>query len=61
VAWELGLLALVIYLPLLQRALGTFEFTWRDWALPAALAFTIVPVLEVVKWMKRRGAFGELR
>jgi hypothetical protein len=28
--------------------------------LTIALAFTIVPVVEVVKWMARRGWFGEV-
>ncbi len=31
-----------------------------DWALTTALAFTVVPVLEGLKWMARRGWFGEL-
>jgi Ca2+-transporting ATPase len=60
IAWELALLAVVIYAPFLQEPFGTFRFRWMDWALPAALAFTIVPVLETVKWMERRGLFGEL-
>jgi Ca2+-transporting ATPase len=61
IAWELALLAVVIYLPLLQEPFGTFSFGWTDWALPAALALTIVPVLESVKWMERHEYFGELR
>ena len=61
IAWELALLAVVIYVPFLQEPFGTFSFAWTDWALPAALASTIVPVLESVKWMERHGYFGELR
>ncbi len=61
VVWELVLLALVIYIPALHRPFGTFSFGWQEWAIPAALAFTVVPVLEVVKWLERRGTFGELR
>ena len=60
VAWELLLLAAVVYAPFMQQAFGTFSFAAEDWALTASLAFSIVPVLEVVKWMARRGWFGEL-
>jgi Ca2+-transporting ATPase len=60
IAWELGLLALVVYLPFLQGPFGTFPFGWTDWALPTGLALSIVPVLETVKWMERRGYLGEL-
>ncbi len=61
VLWELALLSAVIYVPFLQGPFGTFDFHWEDWALPVALASTIVPVLEVVKWLERRGVFGALR
>ena len=61
VVWELALLVVVIYLPFLQGPFGTFSFTWSDWALTVGLAFTSVPALEAVKWMERRGYFGELR
>jgi Ca2+-transporting ATPase len=60
VAWELLLLAAVVYLPFLQRAFGTFSLAPWDWALAAAVSFTIVPVLETVKWAARRGWMGEL-
>jgi len=55
IAWEVVLLAVVIYVPFLQRPFGTFSFGWADWALPFALAFTIVPVLETMKWLVRHG------
>jgi Ca2+-transporting ATPase len=61
VGWELLLLAAIIYVPFLQQPFGTFTFGWTDWALAGALAFTIVPVLELVKWLERRGCFGELK
>jgi P-type Ca2+ transporter type 2C len=61
IGWELLLLAVVIYLPFLHEPFGTFSFGWREWALPAGLALTIVPVIEIVKWLERRGTFGELR
>jgi len=60
VLWELALLALVVYLPLLQTPFGTFSLPLIDWVIVVALAFTVSPVLEVAKWMERRGWFGEL-
>jgi Ca2+-transporting ATPase len=60
IAWEMALLLLIIYVPFFQRAFGTFSLTLSDWALTTALAFSIVPVLEGLKWMGRRGWFGEL-
>jgi Ca2+-transporting ATPase len=60
IAWEMALLLLIIYVPFFQRAFGTFSLTPADWALTAGLAFSIVPVLEGLKWMGRRGWFGEL-
>jgi Ca2+-transporting ATPase len=60
VAWELLLLIVITYVPFFQRAFGTFGFSARDWMLTIALAFSIVPVVEVVKWMARRGWFGEV-
>jgi P-type Ca2+ transporter type 2C len=60
VAWELALLIAIVYVPFLQRAFGTFSFAPGDWLLTLVLAFSIVPVLEAVKWMARRGWFGDL-
>jgi Ca2+-transporting ATPase len=60
VLWELALLGAVVYTPFLQRAFGTFSLSPADWALTGVLAFSIVPVLEIVKWLARRGRFGEL-
>ncbi|HEY5618090.1 MAG TPA: cation-translocating P-type ATPase [Vicinamibacterales bacterium] len=60
IAWELVVLVLIVYVPFFQRAFGTFSLTTADWMLTLALAFSIVPVLEAVKWMARRGWFGEL-
>jgi Ca2+-transporting ATPase len=60
VGWELVLLVIILYVPFFQRAFGTFSMTPADWLLTTALALSIVPVLEAVKWMARRGWFGEL-
>jgi Ca2+-transporting ATPase len=60
IVWELALLAVVVYTPFLQGPFGTFSLSLADWALTSALAFTVVPVLEVVKALARRGWFGPL-
>ena len=60
VAWELGLLGVVVYLPALHRSFGTFPLTTMDWLVVGGAALTISPVLETAKWMERRGWFGRL-
>jgi Ca2+-transporting ATPase len=60
VLWELALLALIIYLPFLHEAFGTFSLTLIDWAIIIVLSLTISPVLELAKWMERRGWFGAI-
>jgi P-type Ca2+ transporter type 2C len=60
IAWEVLLLVVIVYVPFFQRAFGTFGFSLADWMLMIALAFSIVPVVETVKWMVRRRWFGEL-
>ncbi len=60
VGWELVLLAAIVYVPFFHSAFGTFNLTLSDWLLVGALAFSIVPVIEAVKWMARRGWFGDL-
>jgi Ca2+-transporting ATPase len=61
IVWELLLLSLVIYLPVLREPFGTFPLPLYDWVIVIAAAATIAPVLELSKWMIRRGWFGELR
>jgi Ca2+-transporting ATPase len=60
VLWELVLLVAIAYVPFLQRPFGTFSFGPTDLVLMTGLAFSIVPVVETVKWLARRGVFGEL-
>lgn len=60
ILWELALLALIIYVPFLQDAFGTFSLPLVDWAIVIALAFSVSPVLELAKWMERRGWFGTM-
>jgi Ca2+-transporting ATPase len=61
IVWELIMLGLILYVPLLERMFGTFGLTLTDWLIIIAAAFTISPVLELAKWMERRGWFGELQ
>jgi Ca2+-transporting ATPase len=57
--WEMMLLVLVIYLPFLQKPFGTFPLTFMDWLIIVGLSITVSPVLELAKWMIRRGWFGQ--
>ncbi|HEX6626070.1 MAG TPA: cation-translocating P-type ATPase [Pyrinomonadaceae bacterium] len=61
IVWELILLGLILYVPVLERVFGTFAITTTDWLIIIAAALTVSPVLELAKWMERRGWFGELR
>jgi Ca2+-transporting ATPase len=60
ILWEMALLMLIIYVPFLHDAFGTYYLPLVDWLIIAGLAVTIVPVLETAKWMERRGWFGKL-
>jgi Ca2+-transporting ATPase len=60
IVWELFMLGLILYVPFLQKAFGTFGLTMIDWLIIVVMAFTVSPVLELTKWMERRGWFGEL-
>ena len=57
---ELVLLVLIVYVPSLQLLLDTFSMEVKDWLLIFGLASSIIPVLEVTKWLARRGWFGKL-
>ncbi len=60
IAWELALLTLIIYVPVLNEPFGTFRLPLTDWVIVATAAFTVSPVLELAKWMERQGWFGNL-
>jgi Ca2+-transporting ATPase len=60
IVWELILLVLILYVPLLERIFGTYAMSSREWLIVTAAAFTVSPVLEIVKWAERRGWFGKL-
>ncbi len=58
IIWEIVLLALILAIPFLRTAFGIELLAWRD-VLPLVLmAATIIPILEMVKWMIRRGWLG---
>jgi magnesium-transporting ATPase (P-type) len=63
--WAVALAALlqlaVIYLPILHKPFGTYSLSLLDWTIAIALSFTVTPVLEIVKWMVRRGWLGNDR
>ena len=58
--WELVLLALIVYVPVLNGPFDTFRLPLADWAIVIVLSLTVSPVLELVKWMERRGWFGAM-
>ncbi len=58
VGWELILLVLIVYLPFLNAAFSTYALPLIDWLIVLGLAVTIMPILEIAKWMERRGWFG---
>jgi Ca2+-transporting ATPase len=60
VVWELALLLLIVYVPVLHEPFGTFSLPPKAWVIVIGLSLTILPVLELAKWMGRRGWFGEL-
>jgi Ca2+-transporting ATPase len=60
IAWELGLLLALIYVPWFQDAFGTFSLSRTDWLLVVAAASSVVPVIELAKFLARRRWFGEL-
>jgi Ca2+-transporting ATPase len=57
---ELVVLGLIVHVPFLQKFLGTFSMKAEEWLVIVVLAATIIPVLEVTKWLARRGWFGTL-
>ncbi len=60
VLWELGLLVAIVHVPWLQTLFGTVTLTLEDWLRIVGAAATITPVLELAKWMVRRGWLGNL-
>jgi Ca2+-transporting ATPase len=61
ILWELLLLFLVMTVPLLRTAFGTTRLTYTEWLFVAAVAGTVVPVIEAGKWIIRRKVKSERR
>ncbi len=60
ILWEITLLVVIIYVPFLHNAFGTYYLPLLDWLIVLGLAVTIMPVLEFVKWMGRKGWLGKV-
>jgi Ca2+-transporting ATPase len=60
IVFDLLLLAAVVYVPFLQGPFETFSLTLVDWLIVTTIALTVSPVIELAKWMERRGWFGVL-
>jgi Ca2+-transporting ATPase len=58
IVWECVLLLLIVYLPFLHLPFNTFSLSLVDWLVILSAALTIVPVLELSKWLVRRNVFG---
>jgi Ca2+-transporting ATPase len=58
IAWELVMLAAIIYVPVLTAPFGTFAMPAEDWVIVVCGALTVVPVIETVKWLIRNGRLG---
>lgn len=58
--WELIMLALILYVPVLESVFGTVALPLNDWLIIIGAALTISPVLELTKWLERR-YFGDQR
>ena len=54
VAWEVTLLALILYLPVLQGPFGTSALPLADVAIVLGVSATVLPVLDVAKSLLRR-------
>jgi Ca2+-transporting ATPase len=54
IAWEMALLGIIVYVPALQPAFGTVSVTLGEWGIVLAAAFSVVPVLEMTKWVLHR-------
>jgi Ca2+-transporting ATPase len=56
ILWELGLLALILYVPFLQRVFEVTSLSVWEWLFLIFWSHTILPMLEFGKWLERRRA-----
>jgi Ca2+-transporting ATPase len=59
IVWELGLLALIIYVPFLEAAFGIQPLQLWEWAAVIFWAHTVLPMIEFGKWLERKQVFGQ--
>ena len=60
ILWEFSLLLLIVYLPFLHEPFDTYSLPLVDWLIILAVAASITPVLELVKWFIRKGWLGAM-
>ncbi len=60
ILWEFMLLLLIVYLPFLHEPFDTYSLPLIDWVIIFAVAASITPVLELVKWFIRKGWLGAM-
>jgi Ca2+-transporting ATPase len=53
IAWEVVMLAVIMYVPALHAPFGTFDMPASDWLLVVGLAATVLPVLDLAKRLLR--------
>ncbi len=58
ILWEIALLVCIVYVPFLQQPFATHALSADEWLIAGTLSATVLPVLEITKWMLRRGWFG---
>jgi len=49
-----GMMLAVIYWPPLSELFHTTPLRWQDWGVAAGLSITLIPVVELTKWIVRR-------
>src|SRR5574337_353425 len=60
IVWGLVPLVIIVHAPFMHEPFSTVSLPFVDWAIVVVLASTVSPVLELAKWMERRGWFGEM-
>ncbi len=60
IIFDFLLMLAVIYVPFLQGPFETYALPLEDWLIIFGAAFTVSPVIELAKWMLRRGWFGKV-
>ncbi len=55
IVWEVVMLAAIIYIPVLRNTFGTYLLTTQDLCMVIGAAATVVPVIELTKWIIRKG------